>query len=526
MDNISNMAKKVQKRLKKKSLANQSELTSSLDETATNFDDQVLANETAEIDVADLKKKSVIGAMSYFATTLALNGVALVANFLLMAFLTPADFGIYGVVVQINAILVFFSDVGLASSLIQKNEQPNDDDYHTVFWTQQILSWVIFLIAGVIAVSGVVAEKTGVAGNWILMALALSFPLATLKTVSSIKLSRKMEFHKLVIPQIFEQIFYNGVLILMAWKGAGVMAYVYAILARSLVGVIVIHIIQPYWPKWRFDKKSFGKTIKFGLKFQANDLLARIKDNLFYLVVGWSLPSNQFGYISWAKNWSMYPYNLTVQNIMNITFPTFSRLQDRVDLLKKAIEKSVFFITLAIFPILAGMVTFIGPLTVVVPSYAKWQTAVPSFVLFTLAIAWSAVSSPLTNTLNATGRINKTLKLMVFWTVLTWALTFPLMWKLGYQGVAWSAFIISWTSFIPVIMVKKFTHCRLWENVWRQLLAAVVMAVFALVLRDYWVKNIWSLIMGSGLSGVVYVLALLIIGRKKIWAEVRSLRQK
>ena len=114
--------------------------------------------------------------------------MALIANFLLMKFLSPSDFGIYGFVIQINAILVFFSDVGLASSLIQKKDQPNDDDYHTVFWTQQSLSWLIFLIAGVIVLSGIITQKTGTAGNWILLALALSFPLATLKTVSSIKL--------------------------------------------------------------------------------------------------------------------------------------------------------------------------------------------------------------------------------------------------------------------------------------------------------------------------------------------------
>ena len=477
-----------------------------------------------KINPQELKKKSILGAFSYFGTTLVLNLVALVANFLLMAFLEPADFGIYGFVIQINAILVFFSDVGLASSLIQRRQDPQEDDYHTVFWTQQTLSWLIFLISVIIVLTGFVTDKTGPAGNWILLALAISFPLATLKTVSSIKLSRKMEFHKLVIPQIFEQIFYNLVLISMAWLGKGAISYAYAILARSVIGVIVMFMIQPYRPRCRFDRLSFGKTIKFGLKFQANDLLARIKDNLFYLVVGWQLPSTQFGYISWAKNWSMYPYNLTVQNIMNITFPTFSRLQNNLDLLRKAIEKSLFFITLVIFPILAGMVTFIYPLTVVVPSYAKWQPALPCFVLFTLAIAWSAISSPLTNTLNATGHINKTLKLMSFWTVLTWLLTFPLMWWLGYVGVAVSAFIISFTSFIPVIMVKKFTNFCLWDNVWRQLLAAAVMAGFALLTSSWWQKSIWWLIAGAAASGLVYMLSLAIIGWKKVGIELRSLK--
>ncbi len=485
-----------------------------------------LTSENEELDVQNLKKRSVLGALSYFGTTLGLNLIALIANFLLMAFLDPADFGVYGFVMQINAILVFFSDVGLASSLIQAKKEPKNNDYHTVFWTQQALSWVIFVLALALVLSGLVQQKTTIAGNWILLALAISFPLATLKTVSSIKLAREMKFYKLVIPQIFEQIFYNLILITLAWRGFGVMAYAYAILARAIVGVIVMLIIKPYRPAWFFDKISFKKTIKFGLKFQANDLLARIKDNLFYLVVGWQLPAQEFGYISWAKNWSMYPYNLTVQNIMNITFPTFSRLQDRLDLLRKALEKSLFFITLVIFPIITGMITFIYPLTVVIPSYAKWQAAIPTFVLFTLSIAWSAISSPLTNTLNATGRINQTLKLMIFWTLLTWGLTFPLINYLGFEGVAWSAFLISFTSVFPVMMVKKFTGFVLWPNIWRQLLSSVAMAAFALMGQKYWLQDWRQLILGGLLSGLIYLLVLLLCGRKKLWLEFKSLRNK
>lgn len=497
-------------------------LASPLDDSQVTFDDKAVAAEA--LDVKKLKKRSIIGAFSYFGTTLVLNAVALVANFLLMAFLSPADFGIYGFVAQINAILIFFSDVGLASSLIQRHDEPTSQDYHTVFWTQQVLSWVIFVIALIIIATGVITNKTGSVGNWILLALAVAFPLASLKTVSSIKLARRMEFHKMVIPQIFEQLFYNGILIFCAWRGFGALSYAYAIVVRGIVGALVMFVIQPYWPRLKFAWTSFRQTIKYGLKFQANDLLARIKDNLFYLVVGWQLPSNQFGYISWSKNWSMYPYNLTVQNIMNITFPTFSRLQDRLDLLKKAIEKSLFFITLAIFPILAGMVTFIYPLTVVVPAYAKWQPALTSFVLFTLAIAWSAISSPLTNTLNATGRINQTLKLMIFWTMITWAITFPLMKWLGFNGVAWSAFLISFTSIIPVVMVKKFTHFRLWSNIWRQLLAATVMAGFALLGQRYWCQSLTWLLGGAVASGLVYGLTMILCGRRKLWGELKSLK--
>ena len=156
----------------------------------------------------------------------------------------------------------------------------------------------------------------------------------------------------------------------------------YAILARSVIGLIVMWFIQPWKVGLAWNKDSLKMLLGFGVKFQLNDFLARIKDNLFYLVLGLFLPLNEFGYINWARQWSMYPFNLTVQNVMAVTFPTFSRLQGHQAALKQAIEKSLFFITAAIFPLLVGMCLFIWPLTVIVPSFTKWQPAVFIFVLF------------------------------------------------------------------------------------------------------------------------------------------------
>ena len=67
---------------------------------------------------------------------------------------------------------------------------------------------------------------------------------------------------------------------------------------------------------------------------------------------------------------------------MAITFPTFSRLQDNPDLLRRALEKTIYFITLVIFPLLVGMCLFFYPLTQVIGKYQKWESALLSFVCF------------------------------------------------------------------------------------------------------------------------------------------------
>lgn len=475
-------------------------------------------------EIRSIKTRTVTGAFSYFFKTLLLQGLGLVTIFLLSAFFEPEDFGVYGYVVQIIGLLIFFSDVGLAAALVQKKQEPTLTDYRTAFTVQQILSWLIVLIVLIINATGIVYRTVGQQGEWILMALAISFPLASLKTISSIQLERELKFSLLIIPQIFEQLAFNGILVYFAWKGMGAGSYTWAILARSILGTIVMLIIRPWKIGLSINKKSLKSMIGFGAKFQFNDFLARIKDQLYFLVLGQVLPLNQFGFIQWAKNWSMYPYNLTVQNVMAITFPTFSKLQKRKDLLKKALEKSIFFISLLIFPILTGMCLMISPLTQVVEQYEKWQPAVASFIFFALSIGWAAISTPLVNALNAIGQINKTLKLMIIWTTLTWTITPITILLFGFNGVALAALIVSFSSFLSIKFVRKYVDVDIWQQVWRQLLSVIGMTVVGFALQSLASQSISRFIFSALIIGLSYLIILIIIGHDKLIKEIKSLR--
>lgn len=475
-------------------------------------------------DVQSIKRRSVTGALSYFLKTALLQFFGLTTAFILSAFFDPEDFGIYGYVTQIIGLLIFFSDVGLAASLVQKKEEPSLTDYRTAFTIQQLLSWFIVLAVFIISRTGVVQDKVGIDGVWILLALAISFPLASLKTISSIKLERELKFSLLIVPQIIEQLLFDGILIFLAWRGVGVVAYAWAVATRSVVGTIVMLAIRPWRVGIEFSKQSLQKLLGFGVKFQLNDFLARIKDQLYFLVLGQILPLHQFGYIQWSKNWSMYPYNLTVQNVMAITFPTFSRLQHRKDLLKKALEKSIFFISLLIFPILALMCLLISPLTIVIERYTKWQPAILSFVLFALSVGWAAVSTPMVNTLNAIGQINKSLKLMIIWTILTWVITPITLIFFGYHGVAIAAFIISFTSVLSIYFVKKFVQVNVWQQVWRQLVGVIGMTLVGLMLSEIASQSITRFLFSAVAMGLSYLVVIVVIGHNKVIAEIKSLR--
>lgn len=475
-------------------------------------------------DITSFKKKSISGAISYTVRSLALYGVGLATSLILGGYLSVEEFAVYGIVTQVVGILQFFSDVGLGPALIQMKEAPTLKQYRLVFTVQQALSWLIFAIIAGIVFSGVLDQKIGSAGNWILLSLGFSFPLSSLKIIPAIKLERKLDFSKLVIPNIFEQLVYSILLVWLVIGGYGVISYAYAIAARAIVGVIAMYSLVRWPIGVSFDLEEFKTVIGTGVKFQLSDFLARIKDNLFYLILGLWLPSTQYGYIIWSKSWSQVPYMLTVQNVIAITFPAYSRLQSDKKLLGKAIDKTIFFITASIFPVLVGMIVFIYPFTELVPSYHKWQPTLITFTLFTLSIAWAAVSTPLTNTLNAIGKINDTLKLMIMWTALTWILTPILVFQFGFNGVALAAFLISFTSLAPIYIVRQHVNLHIWDNTWRQLLAATIMVVVGYFTQDIWSQSFSWLFLGMMTVGTTYLASLLVFGLPKLQRELNSLK--
>ena len=101
----------------------------------------------AEIDPQDIKQRSFKGVIALTSRTFVLQVIALVATFILTVLLDPATFGIFFVVTAIVNFLNYFSDIGLAAALIQKSEEPTDEDLATTFTIQQIMITFIVIVA-------------------------------------------------------------------------------------------------------------------------------------------------------------------------------------------------------------------------------------------------------------------------------------------------------------------------------------------------------------------------------------------
>lgn len=478
-----------------------------------------------ELDVEAVKRRSVTGVVALTSRTLFLQVLTFIATFLLTVFLSPQEFGVFFVVTAIVNFLIYFSDIGLAAALIQKKEEITEDDLATTFTIQQVL--VVTVVSISLLISTKIAEfySLSSAGLSLLRALIAAFFLSSLKTIPSIILERRLQFNKLIIPQIVENILFYLTAVYLAWIGKGVTSFTYAVLIRGISGLVVIYALQPWIPRFAIRKKSAKQLLSFGVPFQANSLLALVKDDLLTAYIGRVLPLAQVGLIGWAQRWALMPLRFFSDSLIKVTFPAYSRFQHDAEKLKNAVEKSIFAVATVVFPSVVGLVSIAPALTQVIPRYEKWQPALVSLALFGINALWASLSTTLTNTLNATGRIKTSLKLMVMWTALTWTLTPLLVIWIGYNGVALASALTATTSIIAVYLVKRIISIEVLPNVTPPLMATASMGAFVYALSPVIATSIVRTTALIFLAAILYGILMLVFAGKKVRDELALVRQ-
>src|SRR3989344_7838462 len=181
-----------------------------------------------------VKSRAVKGMVSLTGGGVILTLISGIGVLLLTTFLGPKEFGLYGLVMSIIVILGYFSDIGLAASLIQKKETPTLSDLRTTFTIQQGL--VITLVVVTLLLSPFIKSYYGLGNSeyWLLIALLASFVLSSLKSIPSVMLERELRFDKILIVRIVEAIIFNLVAVTMAISGFGVVSYIPAVLSQGL----------------------------------------------------------------------------------------------------------------------------------------------------------------------------------------------------------------------------------------------------------------------------------------------------
>ncbi len=478
-----------------------------------------------ELDIVALSRKSMQGVIALISRQFVLQVISTVAFLLISSVLLPVDIGIYTAVIAMQRIISFFTDFGLGAALIQKNEALTQADLETSFTLQAVITLLIFIL--IFFLRDVITSyfKLNPSGERLLIALVFTIFISSFKTIPSILLERKIQFQRLVIPQIVESLVFNLVLIVFILRGYRIDSYTYAFIASSIVGLPVYYYISPWRIGFGIDKESLGH-LKFGLQFQAKNILATIKDDFLTVILTKFLSFTQIGYIGFAQRLSFITYRYIVDSVTKVTFSSYARLQNDKHILRKAIEKSLFYISSVMFPLVAGTIIIAPYVIHYFPKWHnKWEPALLSITFFSLNAGISSLSGIIVNSLDATGRVKITLNLMVLWTILTWILTPILIRLLGFDGVAIASFLVTTTIVYTVYLVKQVVDFNFFSSIYKPFLATLFMSGVIFAITKIIAINIFIIAVIIIAGGLLYLGSFYILAKNELF-EMRNILLK
>lgn len=473
------------------------------------------------MDEKALKRKSIISTASLFFQSGYSAILGFAANIILTIYLSPEVFGIYITVLSIIILLNYFSDIGLAASLIQRKEI-TDDDLKTAFTVQQML--IISIVSLGLLLTRPIMDfyKLGIDGQHLYWALLFAFFISSLKTIPSVLLERNIRFHKIVVVQVVENTTFYTAVIVCAIMGFGVLSFAIGVLLRSIVGLVVIYRLSFWMPGIRITRKSLKHLLSYGVPFQSMSFLAIFKDELVNLYLGKVIGFEALGFIGWAKKWAESPLRIIMDNISKVVFPLFARVQSDPKKQKNVIEKVLKYQSMLLIPASLGMLVVLPMLIDILPKYEKWRPALPFFYIFVASSLLFSYSTPFINFFSAIGKIGLSLKFMIGWTVMMWVLVVPLSIFYGIYGFPITVLSLALTFVIVVLKARTFVKFDFLPSIMKYIISGVVMSAVCFVVRSQ-VSGYWGFALTILVGGVVYYATLLVIFRDNLLDEVRGI---
>lgn len=479
-----------------------------------------------DLDILLITKRTVNGVFALISRQFINLLISLGARFIISVYLVASGYGIYTVVIAIQRIISFFTDFGLGAALVQKKGELEEEDTTTTFTIQFLVTLVIFII--VFLLRGIIASafKLDNTAQFLLLTLVFCIFLSSFKIIPSILMERIIKFEKLIIPQIAEQLSFNVILVILLLKNFGLASFTYAFLVSSIISIPIYFYVSPWKIKFGISRKSLNH-LKFGVQFQLKNILATLKDDLLTLFLTRLLSFTQIGFIGFAQQWAFMFFRFIVDSVTKVTFSTYARVQESKEHLRYVIEKSLFYVSLIMFPLLGGIILIFPYLVAYIPQWHnKWEPAILSFIFFCLNAAVSSLSNILVNVLDANYKVKVTLRLMVIWTALTWILTPIFIYLFGYNGVAVASFLVTLTIVYTIHLVNKVVTFNFIKSVYKPLLATIIMSILVFSFDKLFVTNIVILFFVILLGGSTYIFIMFLIAKNELYSGIKAILPK
>ena len=358
----------------------------------------------------NLKQKTLAGLIWQYAEKCGAQVVNFVVSIILARLLTPADYGLIGLITVFISVALVFARSGMGQALVQKKDA-NDEDFSTVFYYSLGVSLLIYAIL-FFAAPYIAAFYNEPQLVDVIRVLSVTVIIGAVYSVQQAKVQREMNFKKFFFATSVGTLVSAVVGVAVAYMGFGVWALVWQQISCQLINSIVLYFAVKWRPMLLFSFSKMKQLFGYSWKLLCSSLLDTVYNNIYSLIIGKFYSSSDLGYYNRGKQFPVLIIENVNGSINSVMFPVLSKIQDEKERFKATVRRSIKTSTYIIFPLMAGLAAVAEPMVKILLT-DKWLPAVPfiQFCCFTYAF-WPVHTANL-QAIKALGRSDIYLKLEI-----------------------------------------------------------------------------------------------------------------
>lgn len=456
---------------------------------------------------------------SWNLTSQLANTLLLFARGVILArLLLPEDFGLVGLALFYQGILVVFAEWGFTMALVQLKTIKRID-LDSAFWINITISLILFLILNLILVPILINYHNDQRLGLVLHIISLTMILSGISAVHKAMLQRWLKFKTLAYIKITKNIVETLLAIGLAIGGLGYLslALPMPVVYLLLFGLYITHF--KWLPRMRFSKVAFRKMFSFGINVLFVRMLHKVAKEIEIFLFSKLFTLAHIGYYQRAMSITRQPVDQLAISLRGVFFPLFSRYQDHPEKIKQLILSKLQFFALIIFPVMYILSSLAEPVILFLFG-DNWLPAKPFVQILSYGFPFFFLFQFDSSILYAMGKAGTNARFALIRMILKPAFVIiPLL----FGGIEW--FCWSLTAYFGIVS-GIFTHyaLRLLNANWWQLMikiipvfvAALITNILILILISFthWPSLISLIIFGTG--GLVLYWFLLFIIRKDL----------
>jgi len=276
------------------------------------------------------------------------RGMALLKMVILARILSPEQFGIYGIAVLVLGLLEILTETGINIFLIQ--EKGKTDDYVSTAWVVSIFRGILISLT-ILLLAPVISSFFNSPKTLRLIYLISMVPLGRgFINPSIIKFQKELKFDK--------EFYYRSSIFLVDTLLAiylGVLtrselALIWGMLASVVFEVTTSFLIVKPRPSLEFNLVKLKKVIGRGKWVTAAGTFEYLFQHIDDIAVGKILGTAPLGFYQQAYRVSTLPISEVGEIFNKVTFPTYAKISEDKERLKKAFRKVSSVILFLIIP--------------------------------------------------------------------------------------------------------------------------------------------------------------------------------